>query len=562
MVRDASALGKGLGVESSRMSPVRALTILALVLTVLLGAERSARAQAAKPPGAAVATAGAAEKDAEKDAEEEGADSPRASMRTFLELCLRGRYEEASRYVDVPRGAEKRSAELTRKLYEVLQERLWIDPERLSPLPQGKQEDSLPAGTEELGKIADAKGHPLSIRLVRHAPRSAEDEPRWVFAQATMLGIEALHSSLRGRWMRDHLPAPLLVQGPKALYYWQWLAIPVLALACVAIGRLLTLLSETIPRRLTSRWEWSPRLIRRLRRPVTMGFALALFWLLVPYLALTLRAEDFVERGLRALGYLAFFWGLFRAVTVAGDEVAEAKWPAARRNVRSITSVGVSLGKVVVGALALMVALSELGYPVTTVIAGLGIGGVALALAAQKTVEHLFGSISILADQPFGVGDTIRVDGIEGTVETIGLRSTRLRTVERTLVIIPNGKLADMRVESLGPRDRIRFSTRLSLRRDAEPAQIEAVVKSLRDALDRHPKVRSDEIFVRLSAIAEWSFDVDVAALIETTDWTEFATIREELLLTCMRVVDEAGATLAVPTRQILEMAVKTDRAS
>lgn len=537
------------------MTWARALTIAGVLFAVLLGAAGPARAQLSKLGGATVAAAAS-----ERQGEEEAADSPRASMRRFFELCTRGRYEEASRFVDVPRGAEKRSAELTRKLYEVIQDRLWVDPEQLSPLAQGRQDDALPNGTEELGKITDAKGHPFSIRIVRHAPRSAEDEPRWVFAQTTLLGIEALHSSLRGRWVRDHLPAPLLAQGPKALAYWQWLAIPVLALACVAVGRLLTLLTETVPRRLTSRWNWSPRLIRRLRRPATMGFALALFWFLLPYLALTLRAEDFVERVLRALGYLAFFWALFRAVAVVGDEVADAEWSAARPDVRSVTGIGVSLGKVLVGALALMAALTELGYPVTTVIAGLGIGGVALALAAQKTVEHLFGSISILADQPFGIGDVIRVDGIEGTVESIGMRSTRIRTVERTLIIIPNGKLADMRIESLGPRERIRFSTKLTLQRDTEAAQIDAIVKNLREKLRDHAKVRRDDVFVRMSAIGEWSFDIEVAAPIETLDAGEFAKIREELLLTCMRVVRDAGAKLAVPARHIVGLPAATDK--
>lgn len=539
------------------MSPGRALSIVILAFTVLIGTAGRARAQASRPAPAVAVTASA-----EKLPDEEAADSPRASMRSFLDLCDRGRFEEAARYIDVPKGAEKRSAELARKLHEVLLERLWIDPEKLSSLSLGKKDDALPAGTEELGKITDAKGHPLSIRIVRHEPRSAEDEPRWVFAQGSMLGIEAVHASLRGRWVREHLPAPLLVQGPKGLYYWQWLAIPVLALACTALGRLLTSLAGALAKRLTSKWDWSPRLLHRLRRPVTMGFALALFWGLLPYLALTLRAEDFVERVLRALGYLAFFWGLVRAVTVAGDEVADAKWSAARPNIRSITGVGVRLGKVVVGALALMVALSELGYPVTTVIAGLGIGGVALALAAQKTVENLFGSVSILADQPFGVGDTIRVDGVEGTVETIGLRSTRMRTVERTLVIIPNGKLADMRIESLGPRDRIRFSTKLSLRRDTEPSTIETVVKNLHAKLRAHPKVHADDVFVRMSGIGEWSFDIDVAAPVETLDANEFAKVREELLLSCMRILGDAGATLAVPARHVSSASDTVDRAN
>jgi MscS family membrane protein len=311
-------------------------------------------------------------------------------------------------------------------------------------------------------------------------------------------------------------------------------------------------LSGTLARLVTRKRPWGPRLLHRLRRPVTMAWALALFWLLLPYLALTLRAEDLVERLLRALGYLAFFWALVRTVTIAGDEIADAKWATSRPNIRSITGVGVRLGKVVVGALALMVALSELGYPVTTVIAGLGIGGVALALAAQKTVENLFGSVSILADQPFGVGDTIKVDGVEGTVETIGLRSTRLRTVERTLVIFPNGKLADMRIESFGPRDRIRFSTKLALRRDTEVSRIEPLVKELREKLRAHPSVHADDVGVFLAGIGEWSYDLDVGAPVDTTDAGEFAKIREQLLLTCVRTVEEHGAKLAVPSRFIV----------
>jgi MscS family membrane protein len=219
--------------------------------------------------------------------------------------------------------------------------------------------------------------------------------------------------------------------------------------------------------------------------------------------------------------------------------------------VRSLTSVGVRLGKVVVAALALIVALSELGYQVTTVIAGLGIGGVALALAAQKTVENVFGSISILADQPFQVGDTIRVDTIEGTVESIGLRSTRIRTVERTLIIIPNGKLADMRIESLGPRDRIRFAVKLQLARDATGAQLTTLGAAIRGVLAGHAKVLKDDVHVRLSGFGEHSFDLEVAAPIETLDAAEFAKIREELLLQCVDAVEKAGLRLAVPARLV-----------
>ncbi len=530
------------------MSFGRSLSIIALAFALVFGAGHTANAQLFRT---ATASNVANQPATDNRTEDEAPDSPRASMRAFVDLCDRGRFEEASRYIDVPKGAEKRASELARKVSEVLQDRLWIDPSTLSPLAQGRKDDSLPAATEELGKIDSLKGHAFAIRIVRREGRSPEDEARWVFTQASVLGVETVHASLRGGWVRAHLPAPLLLQGPKTLAYWQWLAIPILGLACAVLGRLLTSVASAGAKRLTVRWDWSARVLPRLRRPVTTAFALGLFWSLVPWLTLTLRAEDFVERVLRALGYLAFFWALVRAVTVAGDLVAETAWSASRPNVRSMSSIGVRLGKVVVGAFALMVALSEVGYPVTTVVAGLGIGGVALALAAQKTVENLFGSLSILVDQPFSVGDTIRVDGVEGSVEIIGLRSTRLRTVERTLVILPNGKLADMRIESLGARDRIRFSTKLALRRDTEPAQIEALVVSLRQALAAHSLVRPAEALVRLSGIGEWSFDIEVAAPIETRDANEFAVAREELLLICVREVHKSGAKLAVPTRYV-----------
>ncbi|MBX3188055.1 MAG: mechanosensitive ion channel family protein [Labilithrix sp.] len=520
---------------------VRRLFLLVLIAVVTLAAAPAyaqttrASASAGDPPPA-----------------EEEVDSPRASMRSFFDLCDRGRYQDAARYLDVPRGSEKRAAELADKLHVVLGERLWVNPENLSPLSQGKKGDALPPGTEELGRIVDAKGHTIHVRIVRHESRSPEDEPRWVFSQSTVQAVDGLYASLKGRWVRDRLPAPLLGVGPRGLYYWQWAALPLLAMICAVIGRLLTPLSGKIATLVFKKVAWAPRLLPRLRKPVTMAWTLIAFWLLLPYLALTLRAEDLLARLLRALGWLAFFWALFRTVTIVGDEMGRASWARARPNMRAVTGVGVRFGKFVVAALALMVALSELGYPVTTVVAGLGLGGVALALAAQKTVENLFGSVSILADQPFRVGDMIRVDGIEATVETIGLRSTRMRTVERTLVIIPNGKLADMRIESVGSRDKIRFSARLALSRETTPAQIEAIIGAIRSKLEAHAKVSKPDVFVRLTALGESSFDVDVAAPIETVDGKEFALIREELLLDCMRSVDASGAKLAIPARRIV----------
>lgn len=509
-------------------------------------------AQTAPAPAARAASVTAVEKP-----EEEAADSPRVSMRTFYDLCERSRFDDAARYLDLPPGAQKRAAEVTHKLYVVLTERLAVKPETLSPLADGKPTDGLPPGTEELGKILDAKQRPIPIRLVKHAARSPDDEPRWVFSQTTVTAIEPLYASLKGRWIRERMPAPLVAQGPLALYYWQWVALPVLAALCLAVGKLLTWVSGLVIGWITQKWSFFTRVLPRLKRPVTLAWGLVLFALAMPQLGLTVRADELVDRLLKALGWLAFFWALSRAVVVAGDEIGEAEWAKPKPGVRSLTSVGVKLGKVVVGALALMVGLSELGYPVTSVIAGLGIGGVALALAAQKTVENLFGSISILADQPFVVGDTIKVDTVEGTVESIGLRSTRMRTADRTLIVIPNGKLADMRIESLGARERIRFTTKLLVAREATVEQLKAITFGVKKRLSEQEKVIKDDMSVRLVALGDHSYDIEVSAMVQTLDAVEFAGIREALLHACIEEVQKSGARLAVPTRRILTSQVE-----
>jgi MscS family membrane protein len=526
--------------------PLRALLASLGLLVLVLTASAGASAQT-KPAGPApTASAGAQEKERP---EEEAADSPRASMRTFLDLAERGRYQEAAIFLDVPRGSEKHAAELTAALYAILSQRLSIDPEALSPLAHGRPSDGLPTGMEELGKIPDAKDHPVPIRLVRHEPKALDDEARWVFSQTTVAAIPSLYGSLRDRWIRERLPPSLLAHGPWALAWWQWLALPILAAICFAAGQLLALVSGGAARRMLASRSWRDGVLTRLKSPVTAGWTLGLFALATPYLALTIRAEGLVDHALRALGYLTFFWALLRVVSIVGVEVARADW---RPSARALSSIGVTLGKVIVAALALMFAFSELGYPVTSIIAGLGIGGVALALAAQKTVENLFGSVSILVDQPFRIGDTIRVDTIEGTVESVGLRSTRVRTVDRTVVIFPNGKLADMRIESLGPRDRMRIALKLSIARTVGVDQIRAIVAQLKARVLAAPLVRRGDVSARLASIGEGSYDVELSAAIETLDATEHANIREDLLVGCIEIVEKAGAKLAVPVRLVI----------
>jgi MscS family membrane protein len=204
---------------------------------------------------------------------------------------------------------------------------------------------------------------------------------------------------------------------------------------------------------------------------------------------------------------------------------------------------------VVIGAIAV---LTQLGYPVASLLAGLGIGGLALALAAQKTVENLFGSVSISVDQPCRVGDFVKAEGVSGTVESIGLRSTRIRTLDRTVVTVPNGKFADTRIENVAPRDRIRLYCVLQLVYGTSAGAMREVLAGVEELLRGHPKLHAEPPSVRFVNLGASSLDVEVAAYFAVTDWGEFTELRQELFLRFMEIVERAGSSFAFPTQTVV----------
>jgi MscS family membrane protein len=278
---------------------------------------------------------------------------------------------------------------------------------------------------------------------------------------------------------------------------------------------------------------------------------LALVYLSVPWLALYEPARDFIHAALRGALLVAVFWALARGVDIGGQLLVDSAWGRARAGSRSLVAVGARAGKLAVLAMAVVALLSELGYPVASLVAGLGIGGLAVALAAQKTVENLFGAFSIAADEPFREGDFVKIEDFVGTVEEIGLRSTKVRTLDRTLISLPNGRLAEMRVESFTVRDRIRLSCILGLVYGTTGAQMRAILDGLEQALREHPRIWPDAVIVRFKEFGASSLDIEVMAWFQTADYSEFQLYRQEVLLRFMDVVEQNGSSFAFPTRTV-----------
>jgi len=209
--------------------------------------------------------------------------------------------------------------------------------------------------------------------------------------------------------------------------------------------------------------------------------------------------------------------------------------------------------KLLIFLFAILSVLSVWGYNTSTILAGLGVGGLAVALAAQKTIENLFGGISVIGDRPVLVGDVCRFGDRTGTVMHIGLRSTRIRTPDRTIISVPNSQFSSMALENISGRDKIWFHPTLNLRRDTTSDQLLKVLSSLADVLRGHPKVETGPLPVRFVGVGTYSLDIEVAAYVTTADYDEFLALQQELLVKMLQAVEQAGTALAVPLQESFE---------
>ena len=377
--------------------------------------------------------------------------------------------------------------------------------------------------------------------------------PEWRFGASTVARVPAWYNALEGRWALETLPAPLLQVGPGGVLWWQWIGLAVLLLVAYGIGNVGARLVRGVVGRLVSRTQatWDDAILARMTGPLGVAGALMALSALLPLLGLAAAPEARVYQLVRGALFIDFFWALWRIVDVARDMLASSSWAAGTASSRSLIPLGARVSKVVVLAIAVVATLSMLGYPVASLIAGLGIGGLAFALAAQKTVENLFGAFSLGVDQPFRETDFVKIEDFVGTVEAIGLRSTRFRTLDRTLVSIPNGRLADMRIESFTARDRLRLATVIGLVYETSASQMREVLSGFERVLRAHPKIWPDAVVVRFREFAASSLDIEVMAWFQTSVWSEFQEIRQEILLGFMAVVEEAGSSFAFPTQTL-----------
>ena len=255
--------------------------------------------------------------------------------------------------------------------------------------------------------------------------------------------------------------------------------------------------------------------------------------------------------GLEMSLWLILAWG----VVLISGVVAETIIISPRINPKGIdASLVRTIGKLVgifAGVYIFVVGLSHLGVSLVPILTSLGVAGLAISLAARPTIENIIGGIMLYADRPVRVGDLCEFGKIRGTVVHIGLRSTRIRGLDRTLISVPNADFSQLELINLTRRDRIRLKTVLGLRYETTPEQLRHVLMNLREMLIAHPKIYRDDLRVRFIRFGDFSLDLEIQAFAKTREWGTFLGIQEDIFLRIMRIVEGSGTGFAFPSQTV-----------
>jgi len=476
-----------------------------------------------------------------------GRDTPAGTVRGFVKAASEENFQRAAQYLDT-RRTPKQSTEQAQQLAVVLNRGLLAKHmEQLSISAEGDLNDDLAPNLERVG-VVKTGGATFDIMLERVARRG--EPPIWLFSAATLKGLPAVYQEIRPLWIERYLWPPLREIRFLDMPLWQWLGLPLGLALVLGLARLLSLGLFAALRRLLFRFtgERASTRLAQITSPVrlmTLSLSMSA-WLAITNLPLLSRLT--LARVANALGIVGLTWLFLRLIDISGQLMETRLRRLNQPGNIAIAQLSRNLGKVVVvlvGGLALLYLAS---VDLTAALAGLGIGGLAMAFAAQKTLENLFGGVMIISDQPARVGDFCKVGDLLGTVEQIGLRSTRIRTLDRTVVSIPNSLMAAQNIENYTMRDKVWFRPTLGLRYETSADQLRFVLAEIRRMLYQHPMVETESARIRFVRFGGSSLDLEIFAYVRTGDFTRYLEVQEDLLLRIMDIVEASGTGMAFPS--------------
>jgi MscS family membrane protein len=489
-----------------------------------------------------------------------GRSTPRGTVFGFLKVARNGEDELAAEYLNTHlRG--NAAAVLAHQLFIVLDRRLPPRLNQLSDLPEGSLSDPLNPDQELVGTIrSDNNNVDIFVERVDRGKSGSI----WLFSSKTLESIPDLYDEVNVVSVDRLLPDFLITTRFASIALFEWLAVligmPFLYFLTALLSRLLSRLLGPVCRFLYRKTDLhNPDLLLRPVRLLLLAYFIR--WA-NSKVSLPLLARQFWSSTATVITIAASVWLL---ILFANWGETYVRRLLRNRNLTGSTSM-LHLTRWVVDLLIIcagvFATLHYFGVNPTAALAGLGVGGLAVAFAAQKTLENIIGGVSLIFDQAVRLGDVLKVGDRQGTVEDIGLRSTRIRTPDRTVVIVPNGQIANMTLENFSSRDKFWFHPIPALSYRTTSTQMCTVLNGIRGLLEESPHLETASVRVRLLHFGPSSLDVEIFAYVMARDWNQFLKIQELLLLRIMDCIESSGVQFAFPLQTDLAAAFTSNDAS
>jgi len=481
-------------------------------------------------------------------ADEYNRGTPRRSAEGFLMAIDTGDNETAAEFLDLRnlRGVarELTGAQLARRLSVIVNRADWVEVNELSDDPAGRSNDNLPDYRDSIGIVLN-KGKEVRL-LMQKVPRG-DGVFIWKVSNATVSQIPQLYATYGYPEIIEDLRRTLPDVSFIGYELFKWVAV----LAVGVAAYLLVLLVAFAIRRM--RRDPRSAISRRIFRFMVLPFGIWVVLLTMNAGATSLGrgiAAETIQR-MTPFPLLVTVWMLFVGINLLRDIYVIRLLQQERPGTAVLLNPATNALKLLIGIGAGLIYLDKLGINITTVLAGLGVGGIAVALALQKPMEDVFGAITLYTQQPVRVGDFCRIGTETGTIEEIGLRTTRLRTLANTLIAIPNSLLVSKPIDNYSARSKILYRPILRLRYDTTPEQLQKILDGIRSLFATHDRVLQENHRVRFKEIAEDALLVEVYAYVGTREWAEFLELAEGLNMSILEIVAQAGTTLSLPAKTL-----------
>ena len=473
--------------------------------------------------------------------------TPLRSAEGFLAATDANDFATAAEYLDLRniRGdaTELTGTQLARRLDVIVQRATWIDVDDLVDHPAGRDNDGLPSYRDSIGTVQDGS---KEVQLLMQKVPRGDGEFIWKVSNSTVSKIPALYDTYGYsepiEWLRRSLPVVSFL-GVE-LFKWAaaigagFAAFGVILLLAVATRRLIG--DPNKPSHL--------RLHRFLTTPLAAGSVVLVVNAVVSSLGLGVTADKVNQ--VSPIGPFVTVWVLFAGIDLFRELYSERLLEKGRPGVQVLLGPMSNALKLLIIIGGVLYYLDGLGINITTVLAGLGVGGVAVALALQKPMEDVFGAVTLYTQQPVRVGDFCKIGNTVGTIEEIGLRTTSFRTLANTLIAVPNSRLATEAIDNISRRKKILYRSTVRIHHDSTTAQIRDLMDEIIDVLNNNERAL-DGHRVRFTSIAETSLEIEVFSYFDTSDWAEYLELAEELNFRILEIIENSETKLAFPFRAL-----------